>query len=170
MIDEDPVLIIKDLLVNNWDANDTSLADAPRIHTGWYNYGSSDPQVTITNPDEFTVGGGNTGISAGTGDGGAAQVRAGTVTVNAWAGTRDDMEGVGDGGSNLNPKDAAYSMAKEVHGIIQNNADGTLDDGGNRQLNSLGADEARRIVDSNDDGPAVYRYEVTVKYTYITRT
>lgn len=169
MIAEDPIVIIKDLLVNNWNAGNTPLASDPSIHTGWYDFGSADPQVTVTNPDEFTVGGGETGHTGGTGDGGVSQARAGTVLANCWSGTREDMEGAGSGGSDVNPKDAAYQMAREVHRIMQANATGTTDSNGKPQLNSLGADDVTRIVDTDRD-PAVYRYEVTIRYTYVTRT
>jgi len=164
MIQEDPVVTIHDLLSSNWDASNTPLASNPSIHTGWYDFGSSDPQVTITTPDEFTTGGGDTGHSAGTGSGGVAQVRAGTVQVDCWAGTREDLEGAGAGGSDVNPKDASYQMAREVHRIMQEHAGGA-----SSELNSLGADDIRRLVDT-DRTPVVYRHEVTVRYTYVTHT
>lgn len=169
MLSEDPVIIIRDLLDNNWTTGNTVLANKPDIHTGWYDYGSSDPQVTVTNPEESTVGGGETGHTAGTGAGGVSQIRAGTVLVNCWAGTREDTKGAGSGGSDVNPKEAAYDMAGEVHRIAQANATGTTDSNGNRQLNSLGADPVRRVVDTEKD-PVVYRYEATVKFTYGERT
>lgn len=169
MLDEDPIIVVRDLLSQSWESANTPLANDPRIHTGWYDYGSSDPQVTVTNSEEFTAEGGDTGYTAGTGDGGVAQVRVGTILVNCWAGSRDDLEGAGTDGSDVNPKDAAYQMANEVHRIMSNNADGTTDDSGNRQLNSLSADDARRLVET-DETPTVFRHEVTVRYTYVDRT
>lgn len=169
MIENGPIVIVKNLLVTGWDATNTPLADAPRFHTGWYDFGSSDPQVTVTNPESSVVNGGDTGQTAGTGDGGVSQVRAGTVLVNAWAGTRDDLEGAGTNGGDVNPKDAAYQMAAEVHRIIQSNAQGTSTATGDPELTSLGADATRRVVDTDVD-PVVYRYEVTVRFSYVVRT
>lgn len=169
MLEEDPVVIVQDLIETNWDADNTPLTADPRVHTGWYDFGSPDPQVTVTNPEESTVGGGDTGITAGSGDGSAVQVRAGTILVNCWAGTREDMEGQGDGGADVNPKDAAYKMAREVHRILMANASGTDDDSGNPQLTSLSADGIRRLVDTEPES-AVFRYEVTARYTYTEKT
>lgn len=169
MLSQDPIEIIYDLLRNNWDNSNTVLADDPKFQTGWYDYGSSDPQVSVTNSDEVVMDSGLTGHSGGTGGGGAAQYRAGHVLVNCWAGTYEDMSDAGSGGSAVSPKEASYDMAGEVHRIVQSNASGTTDGNGDKQLHSLGASDVRRIVD-NEVEPAVFRYEVTVNYTYLSTT
>lgn len=169
MLDEDPLVTVRKILVENWDEDNTVLADVPRFQTGWYDFGSDDPQVTITNSDEGVVEGLHTGQTAATGAGGVHQIRSGMMLVNCWSGTYDDMQGMGDGGEDISPKQAAWDMAKEVHRIIQENASGTTDEDGNQQLQSLGAEDIRRIVDTDRD-PAVFRYEVTVLYTYGVKT
>jgi hypothetical protein len=162
--DTEITVALRDLLSAEWTPGNTRLSDAPRVHTGWYDTGSSGQQVTVTNPEGGVVNGGDTAATGG-GAGGASQVRAGTVLVNCWAGSREDCRGVGDGGRDVNPKSAAYSMAVEAHRIVQSSADGRDTDGdGVPEYPALGADTARRVVDT-DDGTATYRYEVTVRYT-----
>lgn len=166
MLSKDPLLIVRDLLVNNWDKSNTVIDEDPSFHTGWYDYGGTDPQVTITNSDETVMDAGFTGQSAGTGGGGVAQYRTGFCLVNCWAGTYEDMEGKGSNSSDISPKDASYDMSKEVHRIMQANGSGTTDSNGNQQFHSLAASDVRRVVEDEVD-PAVFRYEVTVNYTYL---
>ena len=165
MLEREPNLIVRDLVRDDWKTANTPLADPPRFHTGWYDYGSGGPQVTFTNVEESTLNGGVTGITAISGTSGTAVVRAGTLLVNAWAGTRTDLEAAGSGGSSVNPKDAAYKMACEVARILAANATGTRDTNGNSELMSLAGDAAVSRVDTNPD-EAVFRYEVTARYTY----
>ena len=158
MIEHDPIIVIRDLLNQQWSPSRTSGIDITP-HTGWYDFGSGGPQVTVTNDNSFAIEGGATGQTAGTGDGGVVQVRSGTVLVNAWAGNRDDLRGEAPGGGDLNPKLLAFQMGAEIHRIIQSNAS-SVD-----EFISVGADDIRSLVD--DDVPeTVYRREVTVRYTY----
>lgn len=168
MLDEDPVIIVYDLIRNNWNNANTPLGSDPKFSTGWYDYGSSDPQITVTDSEEGVVQGGITGHSASTGDGGVAQYRNGILLVNCWGGSYDDLTGAGPNGEDVSPKDAAYQMANEVHRIMQDNASGTSDSNGNKQLHSLGADATRRIVEEEAD-PSIFRHEVTVLYTYLDK-
>lgn len=165
MLKEDPHLIVYDLLRTNWDATNTPLADAPKFQTGWYDFGAEEPQVTITNSMESVAQGGDTAQTAGTGAGGLAQYKIGRVLVNTWGGTYGDLEGKGDGGSDVSPKDAAYQMAKEVSRITNTNASGTTDSNGNKQLHSLATDNIRRIAETDMD-PTIFRYEVIVRFSY----
>lgn len=169
MLDEDPIIIVRNLLINNWNSNNTVLADDPKIHTGWYDFGSSDPQVTVTDTEEGVMDGGVTGHTAGTGNGGVVQYRVGQMLVNCWAGTYEDMEGQGANGSDVSPKAASYDMANEVHRIMQENASGTTDDSGNKQLHSLSTTDAQRMADDNRD-PTIFRYQTIVEYTYSSKT
>lgn len=164
MIDEEPDKIIYDLLRTNWKSGNTTYSSDPKFQTGWYDFGSSEPQVSITNPGSSVVNGGNTGISAVTGQGGVAQRHAGTVTVNCWSGTFQDSRSAGAG----NPKKAAFQLAREAKRIILENANGTFTDSGERQLQTLGTgDISRQQEDGND--PVVFRYELMVLYTHVDR-
>lgn len=170
MLRRDPKIIFRGIVSANYLAGNTPVTVTPRFHTGWYNLGSSDPQVTFTNVEESTVEGGETGHTAATGSGGASDVRAGTMLVNAWAGTRADMATVGTGGSSVNPKEASYQMAREVARILNNHHGGTVDpETGEQELNSIGADVGRDVVDTEGEQP-VYRFELTGRYTYVENT
>lgn len=167
MLQRDPRIIIRNVASTDYLASNTTLTATPAFHTGWYNYGSTDPQVTFTNIEEGTAEGGDTGLSGGTGDGRSVQKRAGTVTVNCWAGTREDMEGMGPGGGDLNPKSASYQMAREVARVLNANSGGTTNpDSGEQELLSLSADAGRSVVDTDAES-AVYRQEVIARYTYV---
>lgn len=151
----DPVLLVRDLLRNNWDASNTALSSAPKIHTGWYDDSSESPQVTVTNPDEGALGGGDTGYVATQGDGGGpVQERDGVLLVNGWAGSRET--------TSQNPKKVAFDLREEIGRIIGANYSGV------DHLNRLAVGTTRQLVD-DDRTPAVYRYEVTVSYGYRRR-
>lgn len=164
MLDRDPKIIARNRVRDEWTKANTPLADDPRFHTGWYDYGSEDPQVTFTNAEESTVNGGDTGVTAGTGSGGTANVRAGTLLANCWAGTRDDCSDVGVGGARVNPKEVAYQLAVELANILDGRGT-TNPDTGDQELLSLAADGSRGVVDTDGEAP-IYREEVTVRYTY----
>lgn len=156
----DPILQIRDLLLDELDDTNLSYTGNVRIHTGWYDYDSGTPQITVTNKNEFTVDGGETAISAGTGDGGAVQKRAGTVLVNGWSGTRNNLTGQGPAGDDVNPKQMAYELGKEIARITLN---GDIED-----FLSVAPDTIRGIAE--DDAPEiVFREECTVRYTYVRR-
>lgn len=169
MLEKDPIIIVRDLLVSDWDNTNLPLAEEPEITSGWYDHGSASPQVTITNTDENAVASGLSGQTAGTGDGGVAQTRHGTIIVNCWSGTYEDMEGMGVNGEDLSPKDVSYKMAVEVHRIIQRYAAGVYGDNGQKLLYSLAASDSRRVVEDQSD-PTIFRYEVVVEYLYHDRT
>ncbi len=90
----DPKLVVRDLLRDSWDNDDVPVElDDPDIHTGWYDDARGFPQIGVSNRDERTLGGGDTGFSAIAGDGsGPIQDRTGTVLVTAFAGSREEYE------------------------------------------------------------------------------
>lgn len=169
MLEEDPTLIIYNLLKDNWDKSNTPLADDPRFTTGWYNKASTDPQISITGMQETVAQGGQTGQTGGTGAGGVAQHRSGILFVNAWAGSYDDMEDAGPNGTKVSPKAASYQMGREVHRIIQEHATGTSKDDGSKQLHSMSASDMRSLID-DDVVPAIFRSETLVQFTYSSTT
>lgn len=162
MIDEAYEKIVYDLLKSEWNTSNTTYSSAPTFQTGWYDYGGSEPIISITNPDTNVVSGGDTGITGVTGDGDAAQQIAGSVLVNTWVGTTEDTREANAG----NPKNASFLMAQEVRRIMLDNATGTTTSSGGKQLLSLGPGSARLLTEDNED-PAVYRYEVTVLFTHV---
>lgn len=167
MIERDPNLILYDVLRDGFDNSNTSLATAPNIHTGWYDYAAAAPQITVTNAEDSVVNGGATGYTGATGAGGGSQVRAGTALVNCWAGRRSDLKGAGTGGADLNPKAVSWEMAKEASRVLNASADGTTNPtSGNREFNSVAADGVRLLVETEQDH-AIYRREITARYTFI---
>lgn len=157
MIDTDPVILIRDMLQANWDVSNTDLSEQPRIHTGWYDYDAGTPQVTVTNPNEFVVNGGLTGISAG-GNDKPVQRKAGTVLVNGWSGTREKLKGEGPNGDDINPKKMSHQLGKEINRVMLSNTTNVV--------NSIAPDSVQGSVE--DEGPEiVFRHEVTVRYTYV---
>lgn len=153
MMDKDIKLVIRDLLTNQWDATETVLDSQPDIHTGWYDYDAGTPQVTITNVNHFTIGGGNTGLNAmPSGSGQTPDKRTGTILVNAWSGTRENVS--------QNPKKIAYSLTKHIDDIIGKNTTG------HTHINSLATESVREIVE--EDAPEVVtRREITARFTYV---
>lgn len=156
----DPKIQLRDLLLDEWNTSNTSLSDRPRVHTGWYDYKNPVPQVTITNKEESTVNGGDTGISAGTGTGKPAQHRAGTILVNGWSGTREELRGEGPNDTDINPKQMAYELGKEIVRITLNY---DIDD-----FLSIAPDTVRELADS-DAPEIVFREECVIRFVYVRR-
>lgn len=165
MLDEEPDKILYDLLRNNWDNSNTPYSEDPRFHTGSYDFGSSEPQVSATAPDDSVVGGGDTDITAITGSGGVVQRRVGTVYVNCWSGTFKQTRSSGVG----NPKNAAFQLGNEARQVLLAHAQGTRKTDGTKQLWSLAPGQVRRRIEDSED-PTVFRYEVETTYTYVDRT
>lgn len=154
---EDIADLLRSRLQTNWDKTNTPLGSNPHFSTGWYDFGSGGQQVTVTNPESSAVRGGDTGITSSGGDGKASQLKAGTVLVNAWAGDRNDCEGVGPNGEDRNPKQVCYKMAVEACRVV------AQIDAKQTAFLSIYPDDDRRLP-PDDDG--VYRYEVTVRFTF----
>lgn len=124
---------IYDLVSNNFD--NTSVSGSPDIdvHTGWYNKDSSFPQITVTNPDFFTIGGGQTGNLLG-----KKKMFSGVVLINCASTRKENLE---------NPKLVIQEMSELVTDIIENN-----------RLSVSGVEEVgeyteREIVDDEENPP-----------------
>lgn len=165
MLNEEPDKIIYDLLRTEWNVANTTYTNDPKFQTGWYDYGSDEPQVSVTEPGHSVVDGGDTNISAITGSGGVVQRLLGTVLVNCWSGTFQDTRSAGAG----NPKNAAFQMAQEARRILLGNAQGTRKPDGSRQLWTIAPGEARRRTEDDED-PTIFRYEVTTAFVHVDRT
>lgn len=164
MIDKEPDKIIYDLLRNNWNNVNTPYSSDPKFQTGWYDFGSSEPQISISEPDERVAGGGVTDITAISGSGGVVQRRVGDVMTNCWSGTFEDTRDAGVG----NPKEAAFRLGKETRRILMANANGTTNADGSKQLLSIAPGRVRRRTEDGED-PTVFRYEIQTTYSYVDR-
>ncbi|WP_254535234.1 hypothetical protein [Halomarina litorea] len=148
----DPNVVLRDVLRSNWDASATSVANAPVFHTGWYDRDGDMPCITITNMDEGPYRGGVTGLTGLDGETGKGRQRlSGFALVNCVAGTRDDCEGIGTSGNDVNPKIVRNDLFEQASQIL-------LDESP-VEFRSLAPGDSRDIVDT-DDGPAVFRTEL----------
>jgi hypothetical protein len=152
LLTSDPKLSLKNVLVAGWNPANTSIATAPRIHTGWYNSNWGDvAQVTITTPIESPIRGGETGFM-GMGPGGSGvQVMLGNLIVGTWA-HHDLYDGV-------NAKTLTWEMSKEVQRIIQADIFAISD---LEWINWISREE---IVDTLAK-PPMFRYNNGVRYAY----
>lgn len=166
LLEDEHLTEIKDLLSANWNAANTSLADDPHVHTGWWDWGRDAPTVTVTNPNVNPVGGGATGLTHLTGDGRAGQEMSGFCLVNGWGGTYD-TPAIDD--NDLSPKVVAWEFCKEIRRILLENASGTLADDGTPALLSAAPGPHRRIVETfeEQEHPTLFRYEVEATFTYV---
>ena len=160
---EDPKLTVLDELEARFDPSNTPLADAPAMHTGWYNYASGGFQISISNFEHSTVDGGLTGITASSGDGHMTKHRAGTGLVNVW-GRREDAKNAGPNGDDVPVKDAIYEVAREATDVID-----TTDLSG-KWLATLAVDDGESSTDPESYEDPVYRYELTVRYAWTSQT
>jgi len=166
MPDKEPIVYLRDALKADWDNTNTSLTEDPRIHTGWYDESSTSPQITITNPNENAINGGNTGYSGmNPSSGSASQIIDGVAIVNSWAGTREDLQGEGSGGADINPKQLRWEMKEEIERIARSYSSGYTS-GGTLQLTYIVPRNSTAIVETDDRPHAVYRYETRVGYGY----
>ena len=151
MVRDAPEVVAHNLLRDNWDSTNTSNV-TPLIHHGWVDLGADEPEVTISDPDENVLGGGETGYSGLSADGSPVQDFTGTVTINVWTDRKR---------SNVNPRKLAWEMRCEVGRILHENYDPTP----TYDLYPIADLGARRFVDSESD-ETMWRYQVTMGYGY----
>lgn len=166
MLEDEPLVTIRNLIRDEWATGDVVIPAPGALEwqdfsTGWYDRGSGGQQITVSNPTEDVVEGGETGYTAGTGDGGTANAVVGSCLVSCWPGTREECEGIGPNGEDVNPKSLAYAYAKEASRILRRYPDGPP----GTEFNSLGTPGASREPD--DEGPQIiYRWQMRAVYTY----
>lgn len=123
---------------------------------GWYQGNAPDPQITLTNFNEGTIGGGSTGYSGFQGDGSGVNKDKdgiGLLTVHAEATGSDDYRGE-------YAEDIVWILEQECERILQNNAD---PDG---ELRNIGADLDAMQPDTESD-PVRHFAQATVSYGYL---
>lgn len=159
-----PEVVVKNLIRDAWDPNRFEAGDeiTPAVHHGWVDRENDTYEVTISNPQQFAIGGGETGYSGVSSDGEVRQDWTGQVTANCWAAR--PWTGV-DGGT-MNPRKATYLMAWQIKQIAKEHSNGTNAQGEQTDLETIAVTDARRISPSEDDTPIVWRYMVRVGFTY----
>lgn len=152
---KDIVLVIKDYLDNNWDTSNTSISYQPDTHTGWFDTQATNPQVTISTPNETAQGGGTTPFSGidPTGAGPTQEIN-GFCVVNCWS-DREVESGV-------NPKKLVHEFKEEVRRIIHDKATAHED------YRFIGFSGADFLVETETE-PTGFRIEITVQFGYAVR-
>jgi hypothetical protein len=166
---DDPQVVIKNYLRDAWTASDV-LGVTPDIHTGWLDDEGTNPELTVTNPDENPVA---TPFDAIDPSGaGPVQSRVGTVMVSAWA-SRKRTEGLTDsesGQTPINPKKLAYRMKDHAQDLVSDNYNATDANGNDTDLQALWPGPASKTVEDPDDVDEVLvRYTFFVGYRYQKR-
>lgn len=163
-----PERVVKELVRREWDASNVPGDPSditPDVKHGWVDPDTDEIEVTVGNPEESPINGGQSGYAATRGDGsGPVQKLDGTVAVNCW--TSRGWTGVnGNGG---NPARVAYDMQVEVRRILHLHDDGTDADGNETSLDVLAPVGSRRFIDDDTDGQEypIFRYRVTAGYGY----
>lgn len=151
----DPKTSIKNLLKDNWVASHTS-AVTPHVHTGWYDSKSNLIQVTITNPSEGPVDGGQTGYFGLSASGTPAQEWVGYVVFNCWV-TKPAISALG---LTVNPKKLAFEIREEAKRIVKANYEEISD---LQWISWRGGDE---VVDDSQS-PVVFRWVGEIGYGYL---
>lgn len=167
-----PEVVVKNLIRDAWDPAAT-LDVTPSVHHGWLeseHADDADPglfEVTVSNPDESPVNGGDTGYSGIDPTGaGPTQRIGGTVEVRTWA--QRGRVGTNGNGANANPRQLAYLFKSHVEDIVHDHAQGTDAQGNPTDLSFLSPLGSVRRVD-DDEEPVMYFYLVTVGYGYHRR-
>lgn len=122
MLTTSPEIKLKTLFDDNWNAANTS-GITPKVHTGWYNTAwNTTCQLTIGDPDESVMDGGETGITAFTGGGDLVRFLFTDIVVAPWA-HREMVDSNGDTFNSLgiNPKTLVYQMSNEIRRIVNDN-------------------------------------------------
>lgn len=155
LINEDPYVILRDLLQNNWTSANISgtFDESKRIHTGSYDDNNNYPEVTLTEKDEDHT---PDGIDP-SGSGLTSWVD-GIIQCRVWAPADRDKLGV-------NPKLMRFELAQEIQDIIYDNQSGTTDSNGNAQLTRIEIGNPFDDVENTDD-PVILRSTIPIGYQY----
>lgn len=168
---DDPKLVLKELLVDEWNA--ANVYDVtPKRNTGWRDSDLAGPQVTVSGDEESPLN--PTGFSGIEPDGsGPTATTRGTVALNTWT-TRPLTEATATGMDN--PKGLSKALSSECKRIVRANLDpgqhafnvGGLTAEHYRYISWLGREFLPEEPDADED-PIVYRYRCEVRYEYLDR-
>lgn len=173
-LERGPKVIIRRLLIDDWDHPDvvdarSSWAHTPHfdpaawIHTGWYTFDNPNPQVTVTQMREGSSSG--TGWNAIGAGGELVEWVDGRLNVDVWVREGDtDPDEYTDG---VNPKKYGEELARRVQLVMHVNSRGTTYNG-EPELNRLGTGTLRE-PDQPDDPDVEHRWRIPVLYGWDRR-
>lgn len=160
--------LVLNLLQTGWDDSNT-FGLTPSITYGWFDEDATNAQLTVGQPEESPVNGGQTGFSGITPDGsGPSQEFDGVVLCHAW--TRNaDLDAVPDSQSfGRHPRGYNAYVAEEVRRVIGNHESRPTDPRtGNEpvQYLSFGGSRPADEPDSGRTKP-VWHLVIAVGYGY----
>lgn len=151
------------LLQTDWTPANTFDA-TPHISFGWFEDGKDVPQVTVGQPEESPVDGGQTGYSHIRVGSGPGQTIGGSIAVHVWS-TTDRLDAVG--ASTKNPREFNERCCEEVQRIVGENASTpTNPSTGAEPVSSIAYDGREPVPEP--DRPGVEHYRAEVRYGYET--
>lgn len=164
MLDEDPAVLLRHLLIDNWDTTNIDAPFDPRAQDGGINTGQDNeirttPQITIIHVGDSMTG--NTGYNYITPRGPAKWVGV-RMQIDAWVPDVDSWNSSGEA------KRMRWQLQEEVERIIHANATGTTDDQGRRQFQKLGIISSRRSTQT-DPTPVIFRASMDLRGWYERR-
>jgi hypothetical protein len=171
MTDDSRTIAVRNLIADNYDATNVTTqgtyvdpAGGVDVQTGQWSREQPKPVIAIHGRDEGVESGGATGHTAYTGSGGVMQVRSGTLQIDCVAGTRADCEGLGNDGSDLNPKGVREALEDHLaEDILLSN--GLTPPDPLRTISPTGSTEVELTSDATDLQP-LYAVQLTAQYTY----
>lgn len=161
MVREPRETLVRDLLRDGWTpANTYDLT--PSIIFGWFDEKKSgQPYVTIGQPMENPINGGDTGYSGiDPGGGSPHQTIDGVVQCHIWTG-RDDLGGA----TTSSQREYNQAATEEIKRITRANADKpTNPQTGNQPVQGIAPGQSRAIEEPDKRG--VFHHRRDVEYTY----
>lgn len=149
------------LLEDNWTASNT-YEQTPHLSFGWYSSDKPVPQVTVGQPEESPVDGGQTGFSGinpATGE--PTKRTGGTIPVNIWS-RADDLASA----TTNNPRQYNERVCEEVRRIIDGHADRPTNPSSGNQPVKYISYQGHAPVPETDEVKAVFRHRAEVSYGY----
>lgn len=165
--------LVLDLLQQNWQT-DHPFGLTPKISYGWFNEDQETTQVTIGQPDEGPIGGGETGFDGIDTTGGSPhQTRGGTVEAHCWARHGDLGNATTSNpreyltGSAASDGTVSGGVIEEIYDIAQANAVRPVNPvTGNTPVQLLSAGTAAPAPEPDTRG--LFHFVVPLNYIYST--
>lgn len=133
----------------------------PKITFGWFNEDVDTAQVTIRQPEESPVDGGETGYSHIRVGDGPGQTIGGTIQVHVWA-RESDLEGA----ETQNPREFNERCCEEIQRIAGEHASQPVNPRSGNQPVGFIAYDGREPIPEPDRTPTVFHYQAIVRYGY----
>jgi hypothetical protein len=165
--------LVLDILRGNWD-NTNTFGLTPKISYGWFE-GVDQPQVTIQQPSEGPINGGNTGYSAIDGsDGTLHQDISGSVDLHIWC-AFDELDSTSathprqyiTGDADRTDGSVNLGVLGEIERIVRENAyNPTNPETNNNPVWSMAPGDGNQAPEPDEQG--LFHYIKPVQFVYNT--